>query len=373
MSATAAREEVQTADHPSSGALRYRPAFDGLRGLGIALVLAEHIDISGNLGISLLRNSGSVALTMFFALSGYLITSLLLVELNRRGRIDLRGFYGRRAGRLFPALFVMLALFTGVFLAIGESRAVPSALAAALYVGNYVLIMNQALMFPYGQTWSLAVEEHFYALWPIALALLWRRWGLRSVLRAAVVIAAASMALRAGYVLADGSILHAGRGTAMRLDALLFGAAAALAVERRMRLPGRLLGRLATVGVFGWVLLPHEYGKVYMTVGLGTIALAAPLMITYVDHGSLLLRRVLASRPLVALGKISYSLYVWHWPLFALLILLLPDDWPSWLWPLAAVPAVLLAIVSYRYIEAPLRQRVRVALARTARTVHANA
>lgn len=347
-----------------AGARDYRPALDGIRGVGIAAVLAEHLAISVQFDVAPLRNVGGVWLTVFFVLSGYLITGLLVAELRERGQLDLVAFYGRRAGRLLPALFVAVIVFTAAFVALGEWRALAAGGAALGYVGNWVLINDFNLMWPFGQTWSLAVEEHFYVLWPPILALVWCRWGARRALGVALAIALASFTWRVWIVLVDGEILAAARGTGARMDALLLGCAAALAIELGLlRRPGRiwLVPAFAVLVSMSW---PAAVPELYMTVGLAATALAAVVLIVHVDHGPSLVGRFLATPPVVALGRISYSVYLLHWPLFAILLLLFGSSWPAWMSALAVGGALLLATASYHLVEKPFRRRVRRALAR---------
>jgi peptidoglycan/LPS O-acetylase OafA/YrhL len=307
----------------------YRPGLDGVRGLAILLVLLHHYHLP-------FPQAGRVGVTLFFGLSGYLITGLLLAEQRETGKIGLKAFYIRRARRLLPALFVLIAAVLAVAWLHGDlARAVPAAIATGLYVSNFA---NSAGL-PMGllqHTWSLAVEEQFYVWWPLAFIglLAWRpQWAGRITLAAAAAVATFKLCLWLFgiplYVPFD------------RADALLAGSAMAIFGFRGLR----WLIPPAMVAVAGLIFIPGNPGWILVACA----ALAAVVAIAADDS-------VLGWWPLVGLGQISYSVYLWHQPAVREIDRLLPAlPQPA---ALAAyiVVTFTLAYASYRWIEQPFRR-----------------
>jgi peptidoglycan/LPS O-acetylase OafA/YrhL len=189
-----------------------RPELDGLRGIAILLVVARHADTPG------CASGGAIGVTMFFTLSGFLITSLLLEESASTGRVDLAAFYRRRALRLFPALFACIAVTIVLAVLLGTWIASEQMVAAALlYFGNWALIAR-AEAGVLGHTWSLSVEEQFYVTWPLVLVLFGR--SRRAVIWLAGTGALVSVGLR--FKLYSGDTLwRVAYGTDTKADALL--------------------------------------------------------------------------------------------------------------------------------------------------------
>lgn len=245
--------------------LAYRPELDGLRGAAVALVIANHAGVLPN-------GAGNVGVTAFFVLSGYLITSLLVAERETTGGIDLRAFYVRRVRRLLPALLAMLAVTLAIF---GPTYLLPT-LAAAFYWADLAPLLHV----PLGQlshTWSLSLEEQFYALWPLAFVRLAhpRRW---------LVIGLAASIL-GQLIFPDGPARFI-----TRADGIIVGCLLALTPIRFGWWPVACLGVAATV----WANpLP-----IAMTVASAALLLSAP--------------QFLRNRALVRVGQISYGLYLWH-------------------------------------------------------------
>ncbi|MBI3751921.1 MAG: acyltransferase [Chloroflexi bacterium] len=280
---------------------------------------------------------GRIGVTVFFALSGYLITALLLAERRESGHIDLRAFWIRRGRRLLPALFVLIAVFLAYHLLRGGFRqAVPAALVTAFYLANYAdnLGVNLGLL---SHTWSLAVEEQFYLWWPLALIALlaWRpRFASVIVVLAAFGVAAVNMF---SIVTGASFFFPISRG-----DALLGGAALAILGVGGVRwtLP------LGLGGVILVSLLPGNPAWIYV------VAAALGVLVVAGAEGS-----ILAWPPLVFVGKISYSLYLWHQPAERMLAAFLPK------FPLPVMIAIdtgvslALALASYHVIESRFRRR----------------
>jgi len=328
--------------------LGYRPALDGLRGVAILLVLGEHafrFPLHGGYGVIL-----------FFVLSGYLITTLILEERDRTGTVSLSRFYVRRARRLLPALFAMLATYAFVEATLGRGGdAIRRVAAAGFYTANFFqafwphVIGASGL----GPLWSLAEEEQFYLVVPFALLVALRFVSERTVQRVALGLAAAVIVERFALAAAGvtGQRIYCGPDTSM--DGFLVGLALALKLRRpaapRMTHRARNIAALAgTLIVFDSVL-PFQ-------IGAPVIDAASVLLICAAVGESSLLKRALEAAPLVAVGKISYSLYLWHAPILY---------WFRWRSPghgtldatTALAVAFLAAWLSYRFVEQPFRRR----------------
>jgi peptidoglycan/LPS O-acetylase OafA/YrhL len=303
--------------------LPYQPALDGLRGVAVAAVLLFHLGYSWAKG-------GYLGVSVFFTLSGYLITTLLLTERGRTGRTELRRFWSRRARRLLPAALC------GLVLAALVSRSLPIApegvrvdlLAALVNVANWRFLLagrSYADLFsspsPTLHFWSLAIEEQFYLFFPLAFALVARRPRTpRALLRACIAgIVVSWAALAAAGVL--GAHDFAYYSTITRAGELLVGAAAALLVARtRHRRSGQAprsrqvleVGALAALAV-----LCSQVAESSSSLERGVLPLVAMLtaiVVVGACHPGPV-ARALSWRPLVGLGRISYGVYVYHWPL----------------------------------------------------------
>jgi peptidoglycan/LPS O-acetylase OafA/YrhL len=344
--------------------LGYRPQLDGIRGIAIILVMLVHVHNW--------PRGGFIGVDVFFTLSGFLITTLLLEEWRAHGTISLRDFYARRALRLFPAVIVLLAAYSAFALLVGGPY-LSTRLAGVAYGLAYVSNWAQAygLTFPeqeIGYLWTLAIEEQYYLLWPglLLIALYVARLSPRRLMVAILCVVVAVWIWR--VVLVDVGV--EGRriyfGTDTRLDQLLLGAAlAAWFVNRPVSAAGSLVWRLgawAGVAFLTWRLFDPVYFRGwYPTVGIGAIGLASAAVIAcVVTDSSPVLNWVLGWRWLRWVGALSYSLYLWHVPAIRLV-----ENSPLGEW---TIPRILggvclsfvLAAASYRYVEQPfLRRRKR--------------
>jgi peptidoglycan/LPS O-acetylase OafA/YrhL len=351
-------------DHPR---IAHRPALDGLRGLAVAGVLLYH---GGHL------SGGFLGVDLFFVLSGYLITALLLVEARDRKHINLGQFWLRRARRLLPAIFAVLlaiALYSRIVADPTQWTAIRGdGLATLFYVANWHTIFggmaygaDVAARSPLEHTWSLAIEEQFYVIWPLVVAgVLAIRRTPGAVLWAAAAVTAVGTAMLIGLSLAGVSQNTLYLGTHTRMPAIGIGAMVAayeasrpqglsIKVRRWIELAGPAVLVMLLVG---WTQFDLHDQFLYRG-GLTLSGVLVGLLIWgVIQPDDTTLGRVLSVRPLCALGLISYGLYLWHWPIFLLL-----DEARTGIsgWPLFVLRvAVSLAIawVSYRFLEQPIRR-----------------
>ncbi len=348
------------------------PAFDGLRGVAILGVLLFH---TGHLP------GGFLGVDLFFALSGYLITDLLLREIDRTGTISPVAFWGRRSRRLLPALAVMLGVVTIVVWARGTPDLLRTTLSDGPWVQlnlvNWHLLADSAGYWDrFGQgrvfehLWSIAVEEQFYLLWPILVVFL-ARLGKRGV--AVFALGASIGSLLLMIVLldpADPSRVYTGTDT--RAFSLLLGAAAATTPVRAVlaRVPRVAAGAVltflaATAGVLWWQA-DGTASPWLFTGGLFAHSLVAALLIGLcAQAGDTVFARVLSWPPLRWLGLISYSLYLWHWPVS---LLLTESATGLGAWPRTALVfavSIALAALSKYCVEDPIRFRAKWAKGRS--------
>jgi peptidoglycan/LPS O-acetylase OafA/YrhL len=353
---------VENATPP--GRFAHLAPLDGLRAIAVAAVMAFHTGAGWAVG-------GFLGVDVFFVLSGFLITVLLVKEWQRRGTVSLRRFYARRALRLLPAV-ALLCAFLLIVGPVGTGAAARNALWKAV-AGTLFYFQNWQQAFhliPILQltdhTWSLAIEEQFYLVWPallIGAMFLARRRGrhpLRAALALALVLAAVSALLKIVMWSGAGSQARIYYGTDTRADSLLIGAALAIAyaggwLERaRRQLP--MLAPVAMLIIIVTFGFAHDNSsRLYQDGGLTAFALVCGVLIGgLVLAPAGLLGRVLAVAPLVWLGRISYGLYLWHWPVFRYLHeARLGLSWgPTQLVRIAVTLAA--ATISYYLLERPM-------------------
>ena len=371
---------------PIEGRGRYMAGLDGLRAVAVLAVIAYHLNLSWAPG-------GLLGVGVFFVLSGYLITDLLLAQRERDGHVELAMFWRRRARRLLPALWVMLGVVV-LWVAVGQPSRLPSMrgdiVAALFYYSNWWYAVQHVAYFasfgppsPLGHLWSLAVEEQFYLIWPLLIAMgayLWprtsgggpivlrlsARLGLRPLTPVFVILlAAAGSALLMALLWQPG--VDPNRvyyGTDTRAFELLLGAA--LAFVWPSRRPASLrsggLAALNTAGVVGLIVIgvlvvvTTEYQAFLYRGGLVLLSVATVAVIAALAHPDAWLGRALGVAPMRWLGVRSYGVYLWHYPVIVMTTPLVDTAGPHFVRGLLQVAATLaIAAISWRYIEQPIR------------------
>lgn len=357
---------------PVEAGRAYLAGLDGLRAVAVLAVLLYHLEVR-------LLPGGLLGVGVFFVLSGYLITDLLVSEWDRSGQIRLGRFWARRARRLLPALALLLLAVLAWFAVRGPGSwyGIPGQiLAAALYISNWWDIFQHVPYFarfgppsPLGHLWSLAVEEQFYLVWPFVL---WaglrlfprRRW----LVLTALAGAALSAFLMGWLYIPGGNPDRVYYGTDTRAFALLLGAALALACPSRRltALQGPRAARwLDAGGLFALLALgalmvgTNAYQPWLYPYGMLCLSLVTLLAIVAAAHPKTWVSRLLGSRPLRWLGVRSYGVYLWHYPVIVFTIPVQPVSSWAWARALAQIAATLLvAQASWRYLEDPIRHRL---------------
>jgi peptidoglycan/LPS O-acetylase OafA/YrhL len=354
-----------------------------LRGAAVAGVLLFH---GGHLA------GGFLGVDAFFVLSGFLITSLLLVETGANGRIALGAFWARRARRLLPALALVLlavALYAWLLARPPELATIRGdALATVGYFANWRAIASSRdywALFrapsPLDHTWSLAIEEQFYLVWPLVIAFVTRRCELRIAARRVLVLSgavalASLVSMFAIYAPNNPSRVYFGTDT--RAASILIGAALAAALAMRRPVVSRV-GRatLEAAGLASLALLAFAWTRasgssdILYRGGLFACAVATAVVIAAaVDARRGPVARLLSFRPLCLLGVISYGVYLWHWPVYVVLdpVRTHIDGWS--LLAIRIAVTIAIAVASYRFVERPIRHgRIRTPDARRIATL----
>jgi peptidoglycan/LPS O-acetylase OafA/YrhL len=347
------------------------PALDGLRALAVMAVVLYHGEVSGLPG-------GFLGVEVFFVISGYLITALLISERQRTGGTAYLAFWARRARRLLPALFALAAVvgLVWVLFVPGELASIRGDFVAALtYVTNWYQILVHQSYFeaigrpsPLRHMWSLAVEEQFYIVWPLALAGIYRITRGRQGRMVLVTLGLALLSAVWGVLLftpgVDPSRVYYGTDT--RASGVLLGAVLAIAIPPwRMRAPLQAAARgiITAIGVIGLVGItymtitvnefdPFIYQGGFVVIDLLTVA----MILALVHPAGTVLTKAFSVSPLLWIGRRSYGIYLWHWPIFVLTRPGVDVDVNGWL--LLALRLILtfaVAEVSYRFVEMPVR------------------
>ena len=345
---------------------------DGVRAIAVILVILFHLSPGAVVG-------GFLGVDLFFVVSGFLITSLLLREREATGRISLSAFWRRRARRLLPALAVLLLVCSTAAYAIGGDILVgigQQLLGAVTFSSNWLFLAASSNYFDstvpelFRNLWSLAVEEQFYLLWPLLLVLVLLRVP-RWVRIAGLSLLAAGSAVWMAVLWSADNATRVYYGTDTHFFGLAIGAVLAFVAaswpSRALEWPRALRGVLgvtgpiALAGILAIAAFMNEDAAVTFQGGLALVSVLSAVVIATLLVPGTPLARVLDWTPLRWIGQRSYGLYLWHWPVFLLVVALLPgwarDGWSGWaLGGIALVITVAAAAVSYEFVEQPIRR-----------------
>jgi len=357
----------------SSSSNRYIHSVDGLRAVAVIAVLLYHLGIDWIPG-------GFLGVDLFFVISGYVITGLILDSIARSGTLDLRAFYLSRIRRLVPALIAMV-VFTTLFIGVYAPDTVRRFIADIPYVltgsMNWALVSRQQDYFeaigrpPLLQhTWSLAVEAQFYLIWPLVLLFILRYFGKKNIPFAALAIALASGVALFAYSIRidtqDSAISHVYFGTDTHSIGLFLGSALAVSwqpqnlskeITKRAQDFVDFIGVIGLLGLLSTFLFINESDPTLYRIAFPLSALFGCATLISVVHPASRFAPILSTRPLIWIGERSYGIYLWHWIVFQLTrpsIDLVGDDWA--LYALRILIVFALADISLRYIEIPVRR-----------------
>ena len=351
--------------------IQHIPAIDGLRAVAVAAVILYHLGFTWIPG-------GFLGVDLFFVISGYVITRLLLDSIERSGGLDLRGFYKARARRLLPPMIFMIVV-TGFYISIWAQDSVkrfltdvPFALSGTI---NWWLVANEQDYFeaigrpPLLQhTWSLAVESQFYLIWPVILLLVLKRFGKKVIPFAALLIALLS-ALLLFYVSlqldASSDVSHIYFGTDTHSVGLFLGSALAVSwiprnfkkeVSARAQNFIDFIGVIGLVGILSTFLLIDESSPTAYTIAFPLAAIFGVAIITSIVHPASRFAPLLQNRVLLWIGERSYAIYLWHWVVFQISRPRVDIDGEDWALIAVRILIVLaLADISLKLVELPIR------------------
>ena len=345
-----------SATYPHGMSWSYRPALDGLRTVAVYAVLMFHTGHPWAAG-------GFVGVDLFFVLSGFLVTSVLLSEIDKTGTLKVGMFYARRVRRLLPAAVVAIVATCAVFVLIipvtDRVEVVDDAQSALLWVANWHFLNESGDYFatdvdrsPFLHFWSLSIEEQFYLVFPVVLVALTKA-GRRWTVKVLAVLLLASVASQLYWAQADPT--HAYYGTDARIYQPLAGAVLALVVHRLPLGGGKRWATAAAAGLVGFLLLSSGLVGISpswrgLAATVAAVALIAAVSVS--ERG--LIGRALSQPVLVFLGKISYGTYLWHWPVILALKEVLATS-PRVIAVLTVALSTGLAALSYEVLEKPIR------------------
>ncbi|WP_338552688.1 acyltransferase family protein [Paenibacillus sp. KS-LC4] len=363
------QQHIARSTYEQQGNKAYRTGLDGIRAIAVIAVIVYHLHPGWMPG-------GLLGVGIFFVLSGYLITSILLKELEKRGKIDLKAFWIRRAKRLLPGMLFMIAVTGAATLLFAYPHWSPFLTdlpGVLLYVSNWSLILHHVSYFesfgpasPLGHLWSLAVEEQFYLVWPLMLLIGLRFLKRRRVLLLGILgLAVVSAAAMAWLYQPDSDPSRVYYGTDTRLFGLLFGAALALVwpfhklkprVSNEAKLTLDIIGGIALLVSLLAFWYTNEYQPFLYLGGMLILSFVSVLLIMTSAHPASRISRLLSIPPLRYIGVRSYGLYLWHYPVIILTSPAVDTGEISLMrLSLQLVLMLVLAAVSFKYVEQPLR------------------
>ena len=352
---------------PVEGGSSYNAGLDGIRAIAVLGVIAYHLNFGW-------AGGGLLGVAVFFVLSGYLITDLLLAQLRRHGARSFRQFWLRRARRLLPALFVMLVVVT-VWATLLDRSQLPAIrsdfLPAVFYFSNWWYIFHHVSYFaqygppsPFGHLWSLAIEEQFYLVWPLALLAALRWVHDKRLLIATILTLAAGSAIEMALLFTpytDPTRVYDGTDT--RAFELLIGAALAVALPRdrafrpltpRARTVLEAVGGTMVAGILVMYFFTGQFEPFIYRGGMVLLSVCTAVLIAICVHPGARVARVLGVGPLRWIGERSYGVYLWSLPI---IVLTTPTGAKENLLRdlLEVVAIFVVSALSWRYLEQPIR------------------
>jgi peptidoglycan/LPS O-acetylase OafA/YrhL len=334
--------------------MKYRAEIDGLRALAVIPVILFHAGFE-------LFSGGFVGVDVFFVISGYLITTILIEDIESK-RFSIVNFYERRARRILPALFFVMLVcipFAWMWMLPSQMKDFSQSLVAVSLFASNILFWRESGYFeaaaeekPLLHTWSLAVEEQYYVLFPILLILAWR-FGRNRVFWMIVVMAAISLLLSewgwrnketANFYLAP-----------TRAWELFSGSIAAFIVHKKGVQKHNFLALLG-LGAIIFSIFVYDEATPFPSVYALVPVLGVVLLVLYADKETIA-AKVLSTKAFVGIGLISYSAYLWHQPLFAFARVASVDTFPSYVYLILSLLSIILAYISWTFIEIPFRNR----------------
>ena len=345
---------------------KYIKEIDGLRALAVIMVLAYHLKMP-------FAKSGLLGVTVFFVISGYLITGILINEIEESGGVDLKNFWLRRIRRLLPAVLSMAVVMIFVSAVVNRvvfTKGCNDLLSAVFGYNNWWQIFRKVSYFenagapsPFTHCWSLAIETQFYLIYPILLILLSKARNRGKVFVAVTaVLAMISVVLMGVLYSPDGDPSRVYYGTDTRAFSLLIGALAAIQKEYhiiKVKLRGKLwavIGSISVLILIGMMMLISSYSSFLYYGGQAIVSVLAAFVIYAVTVSRSLLNIILGSSILKWIGDRSYSIYLWHYPIIVLMSGGKRAAW--WIVILEVVLSVGFAELSYRFIETPVRHGI---------------
>lgn len=345
---------------------KYIKEIDGLRALAVIMVLAYHLKMP-------FAKSGLLGVTVFFVISGYLITGILINEIEESGGVDLRNFWLRRIRRLLPAVLSMAVVMIFVSAVVNRvvfTKGCNDLLSAVFGYNNWWQIFRKVSYFenagapsPFTHCWSLAIETQFYLIYPILLILLSKARNRGKVFAAVTaVLAMISVVLMGVLYSPDGDPSRVYYGTDTRAFSLLIGALAAIQKEYhiiKVKLRGKLwavIGSISVLILIGMMMLISSYSSFLYYGGQAIVSVLAAFVVYAVTVSRSLLNIILGSSILKWIGDRSYSIYLWHYPIIVLMSGGKRATW--WIVILEVVLSVGFAELSYRFIETPVRHGI---------------
>lgn len=346
---------------------KYLPGLDGIRAIAVIAIIIFHLNPKWLPG-------GFLGVDTFFVISGYLIAMLLINEYEKTGTINILQFWIRRMKRLFPPVLFMILIVIQYIIFFDQSllyQLKKDAIAALLYISNWWYIFDGLSYFesfearPLEHLWSLAIEEQFYLLFPLILILMLNKWSKKNILLLFFVVSILSAILMSTLYDPAANVSRIYFGTDTRLQTLLLGVMCAFiwpAFKLKRDAPRILVVIIDFLGFIGLIVLMYsiyklsEHSAFLFNGGFYVLGIFTVLIIMAAVHPSSIMSRLLGIKPLTVIGKYSYSLYLWHYPVIVLMQKhFVQGQVPIYIHISSVILTIVLAVFSYKLIERPYR------------------